>query len=124
VRRSRLSSCNATGRTARAGRNGEQLRRATIPHLGKRARDQHTEALAIARDLGVPLEEAGALEPIGRSYLQDGNRGQADAHLRQALTIYQRSGAPCARQVQETLHRHKLHHHDNLHGADEASEEA
>lgn len=90
----------------------------------RRARDQHTEALAIARDLGVPLEEARALEGIGRGYLQDGDRGQAAAHLRQALTIYQRIGAPRARQVQETVRHHELHHRDNLHGDDEASEEA
>ena len=90
----------------------------------RRARDQHTEALALARDLGVPLEEARALEGIGRSHLQDGDRGQAAAHLRQALAIYQRIGAPCARQVQEALRHHRLHHHDNLHSVDQASEEA
>ena len=70
---------------------GELSSRTLASH---RARDQHTEALAIARDLGVPLEEARALEGIGRSHLQDGDRGQAAAHLRQALTIYQRIGAP------------------------------
>jgi len=90
----------------------------------RRARDQHTEALAIARDLGVPLEEARALEGIGHSHLHDGSRGQAAAHLRQALAIYQRIGAPRARQAQETLRHHKLHHHDNLHSVDQASEEA
>ena len=72
----------------------------------------------------MPLEEARALEGIGRSHLQDGNRGQAAAHLRQALTIYQRIGAPRARQVQETLRHHKLHHRDNPYDVDQASEEA
>lgn len=72
----------------------------------------------------MPLEEARALEGIGRSHLQDGDRGQAAAHLRQALTIYQRIGARRARQVQETFRHHKLHHRDNLHGGDETNEEA
>ena len=35
--------------------------------------------------------------------LQDGHPGQAAAHLQQALTIYQRIGAPGAERVQETL---------------------
>jgi len=40
--------------------------------------------------------------------LQDGNTGQAAAHLRQALAIYQRIGAPAARRVQKTIQYHKL----------------
>ena len=64
------------------------------------------KALAIARDLGMPLEEARALEGIGRSHLLDGNPGQAALHLGQALAIYQRIGAPDARRVQETLQQH------------------
>jgi len=42
------------------------------------------------------------------SHLQDGNPGQAAAHLQQALTIYQRLGAPAARRVQEALQTHRL----------------
>jgi hypothetical protein len=60
-------------------------------------------ALAIARDIDAAPEQARALEGIGNSYLHEGNPGQAGAHLRQALTIYQRIGGPGARRVQETL---------------------
>jgi tetratricopeptide (TPR) repeat protein len=67
------------------------------------ARDQHSRALAIARDISAAPEEARALEGIGHSHLQEGNPGQAVAALRQALTIYQRTGAPGAERVQETL---------------------
>jgi len=56
----------------------------------------------------VPLEEACALEGLGQSHLADGDTGQAAAHLRQALTIYQRTGTPGARRVQETLRRNGL----------------
>jgi hypothetical protein len=62
----------------------------------------------MARDLGVPFEEARALEGIGNSHREDGNPGQASVCLRQALAIYQRIGAPAARRVQETLHRQGL----------------
>jgi hypothetical protein len=70
------------------------------------ARDYHSQALAIARDLGAPLEEARALEGIGHSHLQDGNHGEGIAHLKQALVIYRRIGTPGARRVQETLRQH------------------
>jgi hypothetical protein len=53
------------------------------------------------------MEEARALEGIGRSLTQDGNPGEGAASLRQALTIYQRIGAPGARRVQETLLGHR-----------------
>jgi hypothetical protein len=55
----------------------------------------------------MPLEEARALEGIGHSYLQDGTTDEGAAHLRQALAIYQRIGAPSARRVQETLLQHE-----------------
>ena len=71
------------------------------------ARERHTRALAIACDIGMPLEEARALEGIGHSYLQDGTTDEGAAHLRQALAIYQRIGAPGARRVQETLLQHE-----------------
>ena len=73
-----------------------------------RARDCHARALALARDLGVPLEEARALEGTGRYYLRDGNPVDGTAQLRQALTIYQRIGAPAARHVRETLRHHGI----------------
>ena len=72
----------------------------------RQARDHHSQALAIARDIGAPLEEARALEGIGHSHLQDGNPGQATTHLRDALAIYQRIGSPAARRVKETLRQY------------------
>src|SRR5262249_10214869 len=70
------------------------------------ARDQHTQALAIAHDIGVPLEQAPALEGLGRAHLQDGNPRQAAVYLQQALAIYQHLGAPAAQRVQEPLQRY------------------
>jgi hypothetical protein len=72
------------------------------------ARDHHSQALAIARDIGAPLPEARALEGIGSSHLHDGNPGLAAPYLRRALAIYQRIGAPAARRVRATLHHHAL----------------
>jgi tetratricopeptide (TPR) repeat protein len=72
------------------------------------ARERHTRALAIARDIGVPFEEARALEGLGRAHLQDGDPAEAAVHLRQALSIYQRIGVQAARRVQEALHQHGL----------------
>jgi hypothetical protein len=72
------------------------------------ARDHHTQALTIARDIGAPLEEARALEGIGRSHLHDNDIEEGSASLRQALTIYRRIGAPDGVRVQETLHHHRL----------------
>jgi tetratricopeptide (TPR) repeat protein/transcriptional regulator with XRE-family HTH domain len=67
------------------------------------ARDQHTRALAIARDINAFPEEARALEGLGRAHIQDRNHDQGLDCLRQALTIYQRIGAPGAKRVRETL---------------------
>jgi hypothetical protein len=73
------------------------------------AGDQHTQALAIARDISAAPEEPRALEGIGNSHLQEGTPSRAAAHLRQALTIYQRIGAPAAaRRVQQNLQDHQL----------------
>ncbi len=71
------------------------------------ARSHHSQALAIARELGAPLEEARALEGIGRSFLHR-DAGEAGAHLRHALAIYERIGAPHAQRVQDTLTEHGL----------------
>jgi tetratricopeptide (TPR) repeat protein/transcriptional regulator with XRE-family HTH domain len=68
----------------------------------KQARDQHGQALAIARELGAAAEEAAALAGIGRSLLP-GRPAEAAGHLRQALAIYQRIGAPESRSVQAAL---------------------
>jgi Tetratricopeptide repeat len=67
---------------------------ATWTSATSQARARHARALAIARDLGAAPEEARALEGLSQAHLQDGNPGQAAAHLRQALVIYQRIGAP------------------------------
>ena len=73
----------------------------------RQAREHHHEALGIARAFGVPLQEARALEGIGRTFLgQDG--AEAAAHLRQALAIYQRIGVPGAQRVLDVLGEHGL----------------
>ena len=46
------------------------------------------------------------LEGLGRSHLHDGNRREGLDYLSQALTIYQRIGAPTAQRVQEILQQH------------------
>ena len=84
---------------------GELSSRTSATHL---AREHHTRALAIASDFGVPLEEARALEGIGQAHLRDGNCGDGEALLQQALAIYQRIGAPAARRVRKTLQNNKL----------------
>ena len=55
------------------------------------------------RDINTPVEEARALEGIGRCHIQEGNPGQGAADLRQALAIYRRIGAPEAQRVETTL---------------------
>jgi tetratricopeptide (TPR) repeat protein/transcriptional regulator with XRE-family HTH domain len=70
--------------------------------------NQHTRALAVARDISAAPEEARALEGIGNSHLREGNLSLAAAHLRQALTIYQRIGAPGAKRIEEILRHHRL----------------
>ena len=72
------------------------------------ARTHHAQALAIARDISAPLEEARALEGLGQTHLQDGSHDKGLGLLHQAQTIYQRIGAPAARRVQETLQNHRL----------------
>jgi tetratricopeptide (TPR) repeat protein len=72
------------------------------------ARDHHAQALAIAGDIRAAPEEARALEGLGQAHLHDGSADQAAGPLREALTIYQRIGAPAARRVQEIIQNHKL----------------
>ena len=72
------------------------------------ARSHHIQALAIARDLGAPQEEARALEGIGNSHLHDASPSDARTHLQRAFAIYQRIGSPGAQRVQETLRRYGL----------------
>jgi tetratricopeptide (TPR) repeat protein len=74
----------------------------------QQARDHYAQALTIARDTGMPFEEARALEGIGHSHLRDGNPSHAARQLRQALAIYQRTDTPSAERVQQTLRHHQL----------------
>ncbi len=65
-------------------------------------------ALAMARDVAVPLEEARALEGIGRCHLQNGHPDQAGPVLQEALAIYQRLRSPFAQRVQAIIQEHRL----------------
>jgi hypothetical protein len=67
----------------------------------------YSQALAIACDISAPLEEARALEGLGRADLQAGDTGHAVPRLRQALAIYRRLGNPAAAGLTLLL----LHHH-------------
>lgn len=79
----------------------------------------HAHALAVARDTGMPLDKASALEGIGHSHLQGGNPARAAGYLRHARTIYQRIGAPDAQRVQQTLHHHALSSNRELRSTDD-----
>jgi len=68
----------------------------------------YEQALAIARDVDVPLEAARALEGIGQCQLQNGHPNQAGPNLREALAIYQRLRSPFAQRVQATIQEHQL----------------
>jgi hypothetical protein len=72
------------------------------------AREHHSQALAIAREIGAPLQEARALEGIGHSHLHEAHPSDATTRLQQAFAIYQRIGSPGAQCVQETLRRYGL----------------
>jgi tetratricopeptide (TPR) repeat protein len=66
------------------------------------AREYHRRALRIARDLPAPLQEARALEGIGRSRLGQ-DTGEAEIDLKRALAIYRRIGAPDLSRVEQML---------------------
>jgi hypothetical protein len=55
--------------------------------------------------VGNPLEEARALEGVGRCRLRHGDTGQAIRQLQAALKIYQQIGAPGGQQVKPHLDR-------------------
>jgi len=86
---------------AEASINLGQLRFLSSAH--REARGYYTQALSIARDINAPVEQARALEGIGRCHSQEGNPDQGSAHLRQALAIYRRIGAPEAQRVEANL---------------------
>jgi Tfp pilus assembly protein PilF len=49
------------------------------------------------------VEQARALEGIGRCHLRQEQPGPAASRLREALAIYQRIGSPRAQDVETTL---------------------
>ena len=69
----------------------------------RQARGYFAQALRIAHDSNAPVQEAQALEGIGRSHIREGNPVQGAAHVRQALAIYRRIGAPEPPGVERTL---------------------
>jgi hypothetical protein len=78
----------ATGGAEATSKRGGLIRTAHAEGpSSRRARDHRARALAIARNIGAPPEEARALECIGQSHIHEGNPGDGAAQLRQALTI-------------------------------------
>jgi tetratricopeptide (TPR) repeat protein/DNA-binding XRE family transcriptional regulator len=63
------------------------------------ARDAYAQAGDIAADIGFPLEEARALEGIGRLLLQSGQRAAGIAMLERSLALYQRISSPHAERI-------------------------
>jgi len=57
------------------------------------AEDCHRQALALARNLGLAWNEAHALAGLGRCARAAGRAADAEARLRQAQDIFQRTGA-------------------------------
>jgi tetratricopeptide (TPR) repeat protein len=64
----------------------------------QQAEEYFTQAYEIARHIGVPLEEARALEGLGLCSIGDGA-----ARLRQALETYRRLGVPDGERVEAIL---------------------
>ena len=91
---------NRLGQAEALNRLGELATRTADP---SQAREHHTRALAIARDISLAPEEARALEGLGRAHIHGSNDGKGLDCLRQALTIYQRIGAPAAQRLRESL---------------------
>ena len=93
ARRSQAETLNSLGELSSQASNTRQ------------ARDYQTQALP-SPATSVPRSSKPALsKDIGHADLQDGEPGEAVEHLRQALSIYQRIGAPGAQRVQETMCR-------------------
>jgi tetratricopeptide (TPR) repeat protein/transcriptional regulator with XRE-family HTH domain len=66
------------------------------------ARGHYRAALSLARQINSPLEEARALEGLGRSYLAS-SPDEGTRFLNNALAIYQQIGSPNAGRVQKAL---------------------
>jgi tetratricopeptide (TPR) repeat protein len=86
--------------------NVGELSRVTSAPAKALAHYEHAQA--IAADLAAPLEQARALEGIGRCHLMEGRSGKGAAALRQASAIYGKIGSPGAEQVQRLLAEHGL----------------
>jgi tetratricopeptide (TPR) repeat protein len=63
----------------------------------------HRQALELATEMGAPIEQARAQEGIGRCQLRQGQPELAAESLRQALSVYRRTGSPRAGLVEQTL---------------------
>ena len=72
------------------------------------AHAHHEQAHAIATGITSPLEEARALEGIGRCHFHQRQLEKGGEALRQALAIYQQIGSPRAQRVVTALHDHGL----------------
>ncbi len=69
----------------------------------------YNQALTLARQVGAPLEEAPAPSTESATATSmTATPARGPAHMRQALTIYHRIGAPAAQRVQDTLRQHGL----------------
>ena len=68
-----------------------------------KAHPHHESARTTAKTINVPLEEARALEGLGRCDLAEGHTVQGGKYLRQALAIYQEIGSPNDARVQAIL---------------------
>ncbi|MFE0985881.1 tetratricopeptide repeat protein [Streptomyces rochei] len=70
-------------------------------------RERFEQALALARKIGCPLQEARALEGVGRCARSDGQPEEledAESSLRQAIALYEQLGlGPRTQQVQALL---------------------
>jgi tetratricopeptide (TPR) repeat protein len=90
----------------RHGQAGASISLAEILFLTSeydQARRYFAQALDIAQDIGTPVEEARALEGIGLCRNQEESPGQGAEHLRRALAIYRRIGAPEAQRIETAL---------------------
>ena len=96
---------------------GDRLGEAqALNHLGEllgparaaSARAHHEQALEIATSIGASIDQARALEGIGRTHLHDGQPGRAVPPLRQALAIYQKFGSLHTSRVEALLRDHDL----------------
>jgi tetratricopeptide (TPR) repeat protein/transcriptional regulator with XRE-family HTH domain len=88
---------------AEALNNLGETTRQTVP---ADARAYHEQALALARTIAAPREEARALEGIGKADISTGDHGQGATALRDALAIYRRIGSPYADELQQFCDAH------------------